>query len=415
MQIEGLSSFFISRSFGKVSGKAIVRVDINVPVRDGRINADNLRLKACASNLEQYVKNGIIPILISHQGRKGYDDYLESLAQHAEALSSLASGVNVKYSDSLADEETANVAAALRQGDALLLKNVRSSEDEKAGFKSPADAAASEMVRSMVSLADIYINDAPATMHRKDTSLVGFIPELQSYLGLQMEKELRILDEISNNIKSGKKTAIIFGGKKWEKLDYVYEIAKNMNIRILCGGVPGQSIRYVADKSSFNKANEDLILREGSLGTAEKLAKDFGDRIVAPSDFILEDMESVSASDLKNKIGAIADIGDDTLGRFFSEIAAAEMIIYAGPVGRYEKGYNQTIRLITRFMGEKALNYTFGGNSADSMDDIGLDRAYELLGGKRITAGGSALAFMAGKELPVLDAFIGKSRQQNRY
>lgn len=133
--------------------------------------------------------------------------------------------------------------------------------------------------------------------------------------------------------------------------------------------------------------------------------REFKDRVLSPVDFTLENRENVPIAELKSKKGNIADIGEETLKNFFKVIDSADMIVYAGPVGRYEKGYNQTVRIITRFMGESAKSYTFGGNSADSIDDIGLDRAYELLGGKTITSGGAALAYVAGKELPVLSAF----------
>ncbi len=387
-------------------------MDVNVPVRDGRINQTNLRLKACAKNIETYVRSGIIPIILSHQGRKGDDDYLESMEQHASTIQSLTTGVNVKYSNSLTDQDTVKAVSELKQGDALMLKNVRDHEDEKAKFASAEESANSGMVKFLSRLADFYINDAPATMHRSDTSLVGFIPAMPSYIGLQMESELRVLEEIQRNIMAKEKTAVIFGGKKWEKFEYIYEIGKNSNVKILCGGVPGQSICYVTSKESFNDENARFILDTGSLDTAHRLVTEFGDRIIKPTDFILESRESTTLSELRSKKGGIADIGDDTLNRFFKAIDEAQMILYAGPVGRYEKGYNQTIRLITRFMGEKAMNYTFGGNSADSMDEIGLDRAYDQLGGKRITAGGSGLAFIAGKELPVLDAFKNSRKRQ---
>ena len=334
------------------------------------------------------------------------------MEQHASTIQSLTTGVNVKYSDSLTDQDTVKAVSELKPGDALMLKNVRDHEDEKAKFASAEESANSGMVKFLSRLADFYINDAPATMHRSDTSLVGFIPAMPSYIGLQMESELRVLEEIQRNIMAKEKTAVIFGGKKWEKFEYIYEIGKNSNVKILCGGVPGQSICYVTSKETFNDENARFILDTGSLDTAQKLVTEFGDRIIKPTDFILESRESTTLSELRSKKGSIADIGDDTLNRFFKAIDEAQMIIYAGPVGRYEKGYNQTIRLITRFMGEKAMNYTFGGNSADSMDEIGLDRAYDQLGGKRITAGGSGLAFIAGKELPVLDAFKNSRKRQ---
>jgi phosphoglycerate kinase len=401
---EDLSRFFISKKLGSLRGKALVRVDINSPVKDGKVG-NNLRLRSCAKSIETYVKNGIIPIILCHQGRKGDDDYLESMEQHARIIESLTTGVNVKYSNSLTDEATTVAVAKLKQGDALLLKNVRDHEDEKAKFKSPEEMANSGMVRFLSRLADFYINDAPATMHRSDTSLIGFVSVMPSYLGLQMEDELKALQDISSRIKSGNNVVLIFGGKKWEKFEYIYEIAKNKNVRILCGGIPGQSICYVTNKGSFNEQNEKYILETGSLDTAEKLVREFSDRVISPVDFVLEDRENVPIAELKSRKGNIADIGEETLNRFFKAIDGADMIVYAGPVGRYEKGYNQTVRVITRFMGERATSYTFGGNSADSIDDIGLDRAYELLGGKTITSGGAALAYVAGKELPVLSAF----------
>ncbi|MCL4365251.1 MAG: phosphoglycerate kinase [Candidatus Marsarchaeota archaeon] len=402
---------FISGQLGKIKGKALVRVDINVPVKEGQVSRNNLRFKSCAKSIQTYSDSGLTPIILSHQGRRGDSDYLESMEQHAQVIESLTKGLSVKYVDSLTNDAAAKAASDLKEGEVLMLKNVRDDDDEKAGFRSVKEMSDSRMVKSLAGLAGIFINDAPATMHRSDTSLIGFLPVLPSYLGLQMESELKILEEIASSISSGKKTSVIFGGKKWEKFEYVYEIAKNNNVTVLCGGVPGQSVRYVTNKESFTGANERFINGTGSIDTASRLVREFGNRVIAPTDFIIEGGGTATLENLPGK-GSIADIGDATLARFFEEIDRSEMIVYAGPVGRYEKGYNQTIRLITRFMGEKALNYTFGGNSADSVDDIGLDRAYDLLGGKRITSGGSALAFISGMDLPVLKAFKDNIQQK---
>ncbi len=403
-----LSRFFISKKLGEVKGRALLRVDINVPVKDGKISRNNLRLKECAKSIEVYAHNGIIPIVLSHQGRIGDGDYLEGMEQHAQAIEALTKGVSVKYADSLTEDATRKAASRLKQGEALFLKNVRSHKDEKTEFGSIAQMANNGMVKSLSKVAEFYINDAPATMHRSDTSLVGFTHVMPSYLGLQMEKELNILNEIMAHLKEGKRTAIIFGGRKWEKFEYVYEISRHKNVKILSGGIPGESLCYVNNSSSFNKQNKKFISESGSLDTARKMVKNFSDRIIFPVEFVLDDRMNVGLDELKESNGMIMDIGDSTLNHFYDAITESEMIIYAGPVGVYEKGYNQTVRLITRFMGVKAMNYTFGGNSADSMDDIGLDRAYDLLSGKRITSGGSALAYLADKQLPVLGAFENK-------
>jgi phosphoglycerate kinase len=405
---ELLNKYFISSKIGNLKGKALLRVDINVPVRDGKIVHNNLRFKVVAKYLENYVTNGIIPILLSHQGRKGDEDYLESLEQHANVLNKLTDKVNIIYSNSLTDENTRKAIKELKEGEALLLKNVRDHADEKREFANIEEKKNCEMVRFFSNLIDFYINDAPATMHRADTSLTAFVYRFPSYLGLQMEEELKVLEEMRRHIKSGKKTAIIFGGKKWEKFEYIYKIASNENVTLLCGGIPGQSISYIKNRDNFNKENETLLINTGVLDIAKRLVENFGERIVYPVDFVLDSKENVDVDELKNKSGLIVDIGEKTLREFYDVLEESEVIIYAGPVGKYEEGYKNTIRLVTRFMGLKTFNYTLGGNSADSMDEIQLDYAYEYLGGKRITSGGSGLAYLAEDKLPALEAFINK-------
>ncbi|HLC59305.1 MAG TPA: phosphoglycerate kinase [archaeon] len=390
---------------GDIKGRALVRIDVNVPVRNGKIVANNLRFKAISKKINSYSENGIAPVIVSHQGRKGDDDYLESLEQHKEVFQKLLPQIEFFYSNNLDGTELKSKMLSLKQGQALVVKNIRDHEDEKKTFKNADERKNSEMVKFFSPLVDLYINDAPATMHRGDTSLTAFRHALPSFLGLQMEEELKVLQEIKNHMNSGKKIAIIFGGKKWEKLEYVYKIAANKNVTVLCGGVPGQSVCYLRNKTKFNKENEDFISNTESLDTAAKLIQDFDHRIIYPIDFVLDDKENVHVEDLKNKKGSIMDIGEQTLSKFFEVLEDSEVIIYAGPVGKYEKGYDKTIRLVSRFMGLKTMNYTFGGNSADSMDEVGLDVAYEKLGGKRITSGGSGLAFLANDKLPALEVF----------
>lgn len=404
--VENISKYFVRPKLGEIKGKALVRIDVNVPVRNGKIVSNNLRFKAIAKKLHTYVENGIIPVIISHQGRKGDDDYLESLEQHAEVLNKLVPRINFVYANELSGDGLKETISKLENGQALLLKNIRDHEDEKKEFKTAEEKKNCGMVKFFSPLVDFYINDAPATMHRGDTSLTAFKHALPSYLGLQMEEELKVLEEMKQHIKSGRKVAIIFGGKKWEKFEYIYKIAANKNVTVLCGGVPGQSICYLRNKSKFNKENEEFVLNTGALDTAAKLIENFDHRIVYPTDFVLDSHENIEVDKLKDKSGLVMDIGEQTLNKFFNVLEKSEVIIYAGPVGKYEKGYDKTIRIVTRFMGLKTSNYTLGGNSADSMDEAGLDHAYEMLGGKRITSGGAGLAFLAEDKLPALDAFL---------
>ncbi|HUB92502.1 MAG TPA: phosphoglycerate kinase [Candidatus Saccharimonadales bacterium] len=389
-----------------MKGVGLVRMDINVPVKNGKIDVENLRLRECAKTIETYSRNGIIPVIISHQGRKGDDDYLESMEQHASALNSLGSSVNFLYSDSLADDATKARVASLKAGDALLLKNLRSDPDEKARFESALQARDCNLVKKLSPTAKFFINDAAGNMHRPDTSQIGFKDVLPSYIGILMEKELRTLDIMRKEMDSGKKTILIFGGKKWEKLDYIYKMARRENVRVLCGGIPGQSVAYVRNKPMFNKENEDFLLKTGTLETAERLSTEFGERIVPPTDFRLDGMENVGIRGLKESGKSIMDIGDETLDSFRKEMEGADMIIYAGPVGRYEYGYNQTSKLIDKMAGKASNCYALGGNSADSIRYYGMEDRYLASGGKILTSGGSGLAFLSGSELPALEVFM---------
>lgn len=405
MYYEGVDARFISKRLGSLSGRALLRVDMNVPVKGGRVSPNNIRFKECAKSIQAYVRSGIIPIIITHQGRKGDSDYMESLEEHAKVLNSMLDGIEVVYSDTMNGPETERAIRSIGAGQALLLKNVRDHPDEKKELKTKDELRNCESVKSLSRLADFYINDAPATMHRADTSLLGFRYAMDSYLGLQMEKELAVLREMKREIDSGKWVSIIFGGKKWEKFEYIYKIAQNRNVRILCGGIPGQSIAYLRHTGDFDSKNEGVVRGSGSLDTASKLLNNFSDRILYPVDFVLEDGSSVYHTELKAKNQLIMDIGEETLDRFFKVMDGSDVIIYAGPVGRYEDGFNKTIRLVSRAMSINAKSFTLGGHSADSMDDISFDKSYEALGGKRITSGGSGLAFLAGDRLPPLEAF----------
>lgn len=398
---------FVSKHLDRLKGTMLERADINVRLKDGNVITNDLRVTECARFLDRYTEGGKLKVvLMSHQGRQGDDQYLESLEPQARALNAFTKRTEVLYSDSLGGEETDKAVRGLGPGQALLLKNVRSDPDEKRKFISQEEQRKSDFVRRLSRSADFYVNDAVASMHRGDTSNVGFLGVLPSYLGLQMEYELGILDEMKAELASGRRVVIIFGGSKWEKFENVYTIiANNKNVIAACGGIPGQTLSYLANRGCFNKENEEFILKTGGLDTAAKLLKEFPERVIYPDDFILASREDVNVRALSGKSGMIMDIGDRSLDRFSDTIGTADAVFYAGPTGVYEKGFTQTIRLIARFMGRKSNNYTLGGNSSDSIVDIGLDQAYRELGGKIVTSGGAALEYLAGKEPAVLRAF----------
>lgn len=415
------ADLFVSRDIDRLSGLTVLkRVDLNVPGQvtvtstastqttttatqttpTVKLSERNLRVVEVARHLDKDTKKGLKVILCTHYATPGDPEYLENLEQLAQALNKLTVNTEVVYSNSLGGEETEKAVRSLKEGQALLLKNTRSDPDEKRKFASLEEQRKCAMVQRLVKLADFFENDAPASMHRGHTSLVGPIGSLPYYLGRQMEEELGTIYEMKNELESGRRVVLIIGGSKFEKIENIHPIlARNKNVIALCGGVPGQTVTCVNFKEHFNQENLEFIQSTGGLETAEKLLHDFPGRIISPTDFLLDTQEEVKIEDLSTKKGNIISIGEESLNLFFAEMERADTIISAGPVDRYElEGCNKTLRILNRALSQKSHLFVPGGNSSDSIDNIGLGEVYQKLGGRRMTAGGAALEILAGKE-----------------
>ena len=402
-----LKKLFIS-SNPEVRGKAILRVDMNVPLRDGKPVRESLKFDVAARRIDEYTEKDVIPIIITHQGRKGEDDYLESLENHAKILKKYLKKTDLEYLDGLTEEKVERSIKKLKNGEALLLKNVRSSDEEKRKFYSFEEIKKAKLAK-LAKLVDLYINDAPAAWHRDHFSLTKYpllLPK-RSYLGYQFEEELRILEKLLSLLKKGEKVAIVFGGKKWEKLNYIRGILKYRNVRAFIGGIPGISFAYLK-KKKIGKKNFELIKK--TIEDSKLLYKELKEKITFPSDFKLEDGEEIKIDELGKEESLIMDIGTETFNIYSEKLAEYPIVIFAGPLGAYDKGFRRTVGIIVAILLNGSKVYILGGHSSDILKDTYIEKVLPKVNGIMFTGGGSHLAFLAGEKLPVIETYLSLKR-----
>lgn len=403
MYRELLKDLFLSSNPG-VKGKAILRVDMNVPLRGGKPVRESFKFDVAARRIDEYTERGIIPIILTHQGRKGEADYLESLEDHAKVLERYLKKTDLYYLDGLTGREVEEAIKGLRDGEALLLKNVRSSDEEKKEFSSLEEVKESKLAE-LVDLADLYINDAPATMHRDHFSLTKYpllFPK-NSYLGYQFEEELRDLEELLGFLEKGENVAIVFGGRKWEKLNYIKKILRYENVKAFIGGIPGISLAYVRRKKMGRK---NFRLIEKTIQDSKTLYMQFKEKIVFPCDFKLEDGEEIDISELGKEEGLIMDIGTKTFELYSEKLGEFPVVIFAGPLGAYDQGFKRTVGIIVAVMLNGSKIFILGGHSSDILKDTYIEKVLPKVEGVMFTGGGSHLAFLAGERLPVIETYL---------
>lgn len=383
------------------SKKVLLRVDLNGPVKDNKL-IFHYKVDVCSKLVAEYVSHKTSLIILTHQGRRGNTEFKENLEDYATMIES-RSGISIDYVDSLIGEKTKSVIKNLRPGDCVFLPNVRSSTDETE-LKTIEEKVNSKLVKFFTPLIDLYVNDAIAVSHRDHTSLVAFPQVVKSFCGLQTESELKMLFELKNAIESGEEVIFLVGGKKFEKMDYLLRILSNTNVKFLVGGIPGQLIT-VAKGIKLNLDNERFL--DGVDISSTKQILKFHDRVFNPLDFTLETRISVSLDELPNSKGLIMDIGPETTEMYREMMKNADVCIIAGPTGVYELGFNSIFEIIKSVANSKT--FILGGHSSDMLySNHNLFEYFVSNGGKILTCGGAALAFLAGKRMPGIEAIINR-------
>ncbi len=403
--------------FNFAGKKAIVRVDFNVPLDENGNITDDTRIRGALPTLKKILANGGSLIIMSHMGKpKGKANPKFSLAQIKDAVAK-ALGTDVKFAPDCAN--AAEAAAALKPGEVLLLENLRfypEEEGKPVGIEKTDpgyDAAKKEMkerqkefAKTLASYADVYVNDAFGTAHRKHAStavIADYFDKQDKMLGYLMEKEVQAVDNILSDIKRPF-TAIMGGSKVSTKIGIIENLMDKVDNLILCGGMT-----YTFAKAMGGKVG-DSICETDKLDLAIDImnkAKAKGVNLVLGTDCVAADSFS---NDAKTQICSATDIpdgwegldaGPESCKAFTEAIVPAKTILWNGPAGVFEfDNFTGGSRAIADAIVEATKNGAFslvgGGDSVACVNKFGLADQVSYVS----TGGGALLEAIEGKVLP---------------
>ena len=404
--------------FNFAGHKAIVRVDFNVPLDENGHVTDETRIRGALPTLKKVLADGGALIMMSHMGKpKGKVKPELSLSQIVKNVSN-ALGVEVKFAKDAGNAEAE--AAALKPGEALLLENLRyypEEEGKPVGVEKGTpeyDAAKAEMkehqkdfAKKLASYADVYVNDAFGTAHRKHAStavIADYFDADHKMLGYLMEKEVTAIDNVLKNAQHPF-TAIIGGSKVSSKLAVIKNLLDKVDNLIIGGGMGYTFIKAQGGKIGKSLHEDDLMpealnviaaaKEKGvnlSLSVATVCGKDFSndtERKVFPIDQIPDEWEGMDAS-------------DESIAEWKKIILASKTILWNGPVGVFElenfaKGTGEIAKAVAQATQENgAYSLVGGGDSVAAVNKFGLADKVSYVS----TGGGAMLEAIEGKVLP---------------
>ncbi|EOT44077.1 phosphoglycerate kinase [Enterococcus dispar] len=382
--------------------KVLVRVDFNVPLKDGVIG-DDTRIKAALPTIKYVIDNGGKAILFSHLGRVKTQEDKEgkSLAPVAKRLGELL-GKDVTFVPETRGKELEDAIANMQDGDVLVFENTRF-EDIDGKKESGNDA---ELGKYWASLGDVFVNDAFGTAHRAHASNVGIASTgIPTVAGFLMEKEIKFIGEAVENPKRPM-IAILGGAKVSDKIGVIENLIPKAD-KILIGG--GMTYTFYAAKGM--KIGKSLVETD-KIELAKSLIEKAGDKLVLPIDNICaaEFSNDVPTQTVEGEIEGdvmALDIGPASIALFAETLAGAKTVVWNGPMGVFEMSNfaNGTIGVCEAIANlEDATTIIGGGDSAAAAEQLGFADKFTHIS----TGGGASLELLEGKTLPGLAAINDK-------
>jgi phosphoglycerate kinase len=382
--------------------KALIRVDFNVPLDENFQVTDTNRIEAAKPTIDKILADGGSVILMSHLGRpKGKQDKY-SLKHIVDTVSDILK-TPVQFVSDCIGEEAENAAKNLKEGEVLLLENLRFYEEEEAGDENFA--------KKLASLADVYVNDAFGTAHRAHASttiVAQFFPE-HKYFGLLLAKEIESLDKVLKNSEKPV-TAVLGGSKVSSKITVIENILDKVDHMIIGGGMTFTFVKALGGNVGNSICEDDKL--DLALEILEK-AKQKGVQIHIPVDVVAADAFS---NDANTKIVDVKEIpdgwqgldaGPKSLENFKKVILESKTILWNGPLGVFEMESfaNGTIKLgefIAEATEKGAFSLVGGGDSVSAVKQFGLEDKMSYVS----TGGGAMLEMLEGKVLPGIQAIL---------
>lgn len=365
--------------------KALVRVDFNVPIKNGKVT-DDFRVRSALPTIEFLRKNGAKVILISHlESNDGGNPSLEPVAKHLNGLAGQATFIK--------DWKDANGEIEMSpSGSVFLLENLRFFEGEKANDP--------RFARELASLGDIYVNEAFSVDHREHASIVGVPKYISSYAGLQLEKEIANLSKAFNPTHP---FLFILGGAKFETKLPLLEKFMDIADMVFVGGALANDLF----KAKGYEIGRSLISDAKDLGRYLKNQK-----LALPVDIVNGQKETKPADGMSADDQNL-DAGPKTVKSLRVEVAKARFILWNGPLGMYEDGYKGPTLELAKIIAERTergardaedkdevQSIVGGGDTLAAIAELGIEDRFTFIS----TGGGAMLDFLAKGTLPGIEA-----------
>lgn len=382
--------------------KAIIRVDFNVPLDEKFNVTDATRIEAAKPTIDKIINEGGSVILMSHLGRpKGVQD--EFSLRHIVDTTAQILGVPVTFASDCIGHIAENAAANLKQGEVLLLENLRFYKEEEAGDV--------EFSKKLASLGDIYVNDAFGTAHRAHASttiIAQFFPENKCF-GLLLAKEIESLNKVLNNSVKPV-TAVLGGSKVSSKITVIENVLDKIDHMIIGGGMTFTFIKALGGSIGNSLCEDDKL--ELALDILNK-AKAKGVQIHLPVDVVGANKFANDADKQVVDVNAIPDgwqgldVGPKSLELIKKVILESKTILWNGPLGVFEMDsfVNGTIELgnfIAEATQKGAFSLVGGGDSVAAVKQFGFEPKMSYVS----TGGGAMLEMLEGKTLPGIAAIL---------